>query len=209
MSSNEYHESQPHELNLDETTIRIWNNFSKYDNDVDNISNDTNQNDKSTYFKRLFGFVVIYGFILSTIPYYLSLNAPLSIFFAFIVNVDIICNVLAINYPTIFGPFYNPNFKTISEYLSYNIVSLVSLSGIFIYGIYHSKQQVSDKAVFASLITMAVLTFILPTQGIPYMTRYVLSNDKSLKPYKLEVTSIISSIFVFVEWFIIHTFIMY
>lgn len=158
---------------------------------------------------NLFGFVIIYGLVLSSIPYYLSSHAPLSLFFTYMANVDIVCNVLAINYPSTFKPLYNPEFKTLSEYVSYNVVSLVALSGIFIYGIYHSKQKVSDKTVLASLITMAVVTYTLPTEGIPYLTRYALAHDKTLKKYELEITSAISAMFLLAEWFIIHTFIMY
>lgn len=157
---------------------------------------------------NLFGFITVYGLILSTFPYYLYRTVPLSVFLTYFANVDIICNILAINYPSVFKKLYNPETNTFVEYLSFNTISLVALSGIFIHGIHHTKKKIPDHIVLLSMITMAVVTFKLPTDGIPYITNQILERDHSLKEYEIEITTLISVLFLTIEWLIIHYFIL-
>lgn len=156
----------------------------------------------------LFGFIVIYGIVLFLFPYYLVDLVPTSLFLTYIANVDIIANNLAINYPHLFKLFYNPETSTLFEYISYNVISIFALTGIFIYGIYHIKRKVPEYVVLLSMITMTIITYTLPTDGIPYITNLLLDRDKSLKEYEIEITTTISACFLFIEWFIIHHFIM-
>ena len=154
--------------------------------------------------KTLGGFVTLYGIILSLIPYYLYNNANYSIFLTYFANVDIVCNVLAINYPHIFKQFYNPDFKTFPGFLSFNAISLTALSGIFIHGIYYCSKNVNKHKILMSLMAMAIITFTLPTHGIPYLTKLTLDTDRHLKEYEIEITTAISLSFIILEWFIIR-----
>lgn len=158
---------------------------------------------------NILGFFITYGLLLTTIPYYLHQTVPLSIFLTYFANVDIICNILAINYPNTFKKLYNPETNTLVEYVSFNTISLIALSGIFIHGIKHTKKKIPEHIVLLSMITMAVVTFTLPTDGIPYITNQILERDHSLKEYEIEITTLISIIFLYIEWFIIHYFILY
>jgi len=149
------------------------------------------------------------------IPYYLYNNAPFSFFLTYFANVDIVSNILTITFPEYFSHIYNINPDTIFEYISYNIISIVSLSGIFIYGINEkNKKKRSDLRILASMIVMSIITWTLPTNGIPYITNKIIDIYKNTplyntnsKFYNIIISSGVSIMFILLEGIIIHTFI--
>ena len=157
---------------------------------------------------NIFGFFIIYGIVILLIPYYLLKYAPFSIFITWFANVDIVSNILSINYPKLFKNVYDINPSNFSQYISYNAISLIALSGIFIHGL---RDHIDNKyKTFITMIIMAIVTWTLPTQGIPLLNRttenYMKEHNIDDK-YKTPVTVIISLMFVFAEWIIIHYFV--
>lgn len=161
--------------------------------------------------QELIGGLVIYIGVILIVPYLLLKYAPFSLFITWFANVDIVSNILSINYPDYFKRVYDINPKTLSEYLSYNTISLVALSGIFIHGLRQHKEN--KLKTFITMVIMSIVTWTLPTQGIPIVNKkideYILKNnvhiDKdSFKREKLLITIIISVCFIILEWFIIH-----
>lgn len=156
--------------------------------------------------KNAIGFIVIYVFVLVVIPCHLYNNFDIAIFLTYFANVDIIANNLAINFPSYFNEIYDIHPKTIFENISYNIISLVALSGIFIYGL-NSKNNtnLSDVDILVAMIIMSIVTWTMPTKLIPYL----FDNVKKWFSFKSDefdvlLTTVISTLFVLFEFIIIH-----
>ena len=159
----------------------------------------------------IIGFLIIYIGIIVIVPYLLLKFAPFSVFITWFANVDIVANILSINFPQYFKQAYNINPSTLTQYLSYNAISLVALSGIFIHGLRtHDRNKLKT---LVTMIIMSIVTWTLPTQGIPYMNNkidaYIRSrnqnmSNKEFKQEKIIITMLISLLFVFIEWLIIH-----
>jgi len=156
--------------------------------------------------KNAIGFIVIYVFVLVVIPRHIYNNFNIAIFLTYFANVDIIANNLAINFPSYFDEIYDIHPKTIFENISYNIISLVALSGIFIYGL-NSKNNsnLSDVDILVAMVIMSIVTWTMPTQLIPYLFDNVkkwfsIKNDE----FDVFLTTIISTLFILFEFIIIH-----
>jgi hypothetical protein len=156
--------------------------------------------------KNAVGFIVIYVFVLVVIPRHIYNNFDIAIFLTYFANVDIIANNLAINFPSYFNEIYDIHPKTIFENISYNIISLVALSGIFIYGL-NSKNNsnLSDVDILVAMVIMSIVTWTMPTQLIPYLFDNVkkwfsFKNDE----FDVFLTTIISTLFILFEFIIIH-----
>lgn len=158
--------------------------------------------------QSLLGFLIIYGFIVSTAPYLFYKFTVYSIFITYLANVDIVSNILSINYPSFFKYYYNPNHTTFGEFISYSVISHIALMGIFIHGIKSCKTKKSDIVVLSTMVVMSIITYTLPTKGIPYITKRILERYPKVKKYELELTSLVSAFFILIEWIIIHTFII-
>ena len=159
--------------------------------------------------KSILGFVILFIFVILVVPYYLRKYAPFAIFVTYFANIDIIANILAINFPAHFHHFYDPiNQTTIGQYLSYNLISIIALSGIFFVGLHDDKVNKEER--FAVMIIMSIITWTLPTQGLPYLNTKIdnylnkegeLSEDN--KRLKVLITVIISLCFIVGEFFTI------
>jgi len=124
------------------------------------------------------GFFIVYGFVICLIPYIMYHYAPFTFFITYLGNIDLICNVLVTNFPDYFKHTYNTSPESIYGYLSFNIISLISLSGIFLYGLQMKLIGHSDRVSFRSMILISIITFTLPTLLIPYLTKYTKKASK-------------------------------
>lgn len=158
--------------------------------------------------KEILGFIIIYALVLVYIPYYLYFNAHSTIFLTYFSNVDIVANILSINFPKYFSSIYNIDPTGIYQYISYNIISLVALSGIFINGLGLKNNNHSDVSILVTMIIMSIITWTLPTQLIPYLEKkfkqYYNITDKV---YDVIITTIISLIFIVIESILIYNFV--
>jgi hypothetical protein len=156
--------------------------------------------------KNVIGFIIIYPIVLFIIPYYLYFNAHNTLFLTYFANVDIIANILSINFPSYFKNYYDIDPEGISQYVSYNAISIAALSGIFIHGIgLKNTNRHSDLAILATLILMSIITWTLPTQLIPYITKKIKEyyNIKD-KTYDILITTLVSLFFIVIEGILIH-----
>lgn len=164
--------------------------------------------------QEFIGAIIIYIGVIVIIPYLLFKYLPFSLFITWFANVDIVANVLSINWPEYFKKVYDINPKTLMEYLSYNVISLVALSGIFIHGLRQHKENKLKTLVI--MIVMSIITWTLPTQGIPLVNKkideYIISHNEhidhdSFKREKFLITILVSLCFILAEWIVIHYFI--
>ena len=148
----------------------------------------------------MFGIVTVY------IPYYLFKYAHKTLFLTYFANVDIVANILSINFPDYFKNVYDIDPKTLSEYLTYNVISLIALSGIFIHGInYKNKGKHSDMTILSILILMSIITWTLPTQLIPYIENKI-KDFYNIKDTTKDIliTTLVSLGFIILEGIAIH-----
>jgi hypothetical protein len=136
--------------------------------------------------KIIIGFVLVYVIILYIIPHILYKFAKFTTFITYIANVDLISNVLATNIPSYFKYTYDSTSKTLLGYLSYNIISLYALSGIFLYGLQLKLVGHSNSIAFKSMIAVSIITFTLPTLLIPYLTRFIKKQAKHIAIHYIE-----------------------
>jgi len=183
--------------------------------------------------KIIIGFVFVYVIILYIIPHILYKYAKFTVFITYIANVDLITNVLATNIPSYFKYTYDTTSKPLLGYLSYNIISLYALSGIFLYGLQLKLVGHSNSIAFKSMIAVSIITFTLPTLLIPYLTRSIKKQAKHIATYYIKgkhvkvdetkneikltdkavdhisimVSSIIALLFILIEGYIIEHYI--
>ena len=121
--------------------------------------------------KSFLGILFIYLIIIFSGVYICFHYFSITKFILYISNVDLLSNTLAISFPDIFKLAYNPNPDSIISYLSYNIISLVALSGTFISGLHMKSLGKSNSIALESMIVVAIVTYTLPTNLIPILTK--------------------------------------
>lgn len=160
------------------------------------------------YYTHIIGFIILYFFVILLIPYYLLDKSYFSLFLTYFANVDIIANILAINFPTFFKYIYNIQPTNLFQNISYNVISLVALTGIFIHGISQKNKGSNDFNILSTMIIMSIITWTLPTQLIPYFTNKI-KKRLHIKNIELDVliSTIISISFIIIEFILIHLYI--
>ena len=162
---------------------------------------------ESPYDKQdVIGFVTIYTLVVAIIPYLLFKHASFELFITYFANVDIVANILSVNFPNYFIKWYSVYNDTLRGYASFNIISVIALSGIFYFGLNAKNRSINEKLVI--MIIMSIVTWTLPTLGIPYMNHSVeefLEKNDDITPeqygtYRLLITVGISFIFLQLEW---------
>lgn len=156
-------------------------------------------------FKQGIGFLIIYGLVLIVIPYYLYRNSSFAIFLTYFANVDIIANNLVISYPSYFSHIYNIKPSSVFDYFSYNIITLVALSGIFMYGLDHKNNTtLSDVNILFSMVIMSIITWTLPTNLLPYLfNKFKEHFNISSHDYDLIISFVFSTFFILFEYLFI------
>lgn len=156
-------------------------------------------------FKKIIGFLITYVIVLFYIPYYLYFNASDTVFITYFANVDIVANILSVNFPEYFKAFYDIEPSTVLHYISFNVIGIVALTGIFTHGIsLKNKKRYSDISILITLIIMSVVTWTLPTQLIPYMVSQVKTKYKITDASRdVLITTLISLSFISIEGLLI------
>ena len=183
--------------------------------------------------KSIIGFIIIYGSVLTIIPFLLYNYSRFTRFITYVANVDLIANVLATSFPKYFKNAYDTKTSSFTGYLSYNFITLYALSGIFLYGLQLKLVGHNNSIAFKSMIAVSIITFTLPTLLIPYLTHYLnklskhiatnyikekhKSKDETNQEIKLTddvidnisiiISMLIAIIFILIEGYIIENFI--
>lgn len=174
------------------------------------MSDDKHLKHEHSKIKDITGFIILFLVFIFVIPYLLFKYTSFAIFITYFANVDIIANILAINFPAHFHHLYDPLIqRTLWQYISFNLLSLIALTGIFLAGI-HTKGLTKTERII-TMIIMAIITWTLPTQGIPYLNNKVqkyLKLDGILKKEEDKRTGVVLTVlislgFIFLEYLLI------
>lgn len=191
------------------------NSIDKSKNDLDINLNlgVTKEKINFSYTKSTLGFIIIYGIVIIAIPYLIFNYGSKPMFLTVFANVDLISNILSINFPSYFKEAYNYDPSGATQNISYNIISLVALSGIFIHGLSKKNDKSSDLTVFISMVIMSIITWASPTQLVPYIVNKITEifkiNREKEKDVVILITTGISLLFILIEGILIHLFLRY
>jgi len=121
--------------------------------------------------KQIGGLAIFYIIVVGLgVPFFFHYT-KFSTFILFLANVDLIANTLSTSFPDFFEVTYNPNPDSLFTYLSFNIISLIALAGIFMYGLQMKVLGRSDWVTFESMVVVSIVTYTLPTALIPLITK--------------------------------------
>jgi len=176
-----------------------------------NKTNEKTDYNKNITYKNIIGFFIIYVVVVMIIPYFLFEDIPKFLFLTYFANVDIISNILTIHFPSYFKNIYDINPKTPVQYISYNTISIIALSGIFMYGLSQKNRGfLSDLDILFTMMIMTVITWVLPTKLIPYLTEKIKQFFQfKYKDADIFIATTISICFILIEAILIHLWIRF
>lgn len=150
-------------------------------------------------FKRLIGFVVVYVFFICMLIPFLFYNIPFWAFTIYVCNIDQIALALSVSFPDYFDYLYNDESDDLWTDISFHIIKLVSLTGIFLYGLQMKKKGRKDIIVLEGMITIAIITYTMPEYLMPRLTNMLTKHIHDIKYSNILVSSIIILFFILLE----------
>ena len=150
-------------------------------------------------FKRLIGFVVVYVFFICMLIPFLFYNIPFWAFTIYVCNIDQIALALSVSFPEYFDYLYNDDSDDLWTDISFHIIKLVSLTGIFLYGLQMKKKGRKDIIVLEGMITIAIITYTMPEYLMPRLTNILTKHIHDIKYSNIVVSTIIILFFILLE----------
>ncbi len=150
-------------------------------------------------FKRLIGFVVVYVFFICMLIPFLFYNIPFWAFTIYVCNIDQIALALSVSFPEYFDYLYNDDSDDLWTDISFHIIKLVSLTGIFLYGLQMKKKGRKDIIVLEGMIAIAIITYTMPEYLMPRLTNILTKHIHDIKYSNIVVSTIIILFFILLE----------
>lgn len=150
-------------------------------------------------FKRLIGFVVVYVFFICMLIPFLFYNIPFWAFTIYVCNIDQIALALSVSFPEYFDYLYNDESDDLWTDISFHIIKLVSLTGIFLYGLQMKKKGRKDIIVLEGMIAIAIITYTMPEYLMPRLTNILTKHIHDIKYSNIVVSTIIILFFILLE----------
>ena len=158
-------------------------------------------------FKRLIGFVIVYVFFICMLISFLFYNIPFWAFTIYVCNIDQIALALSVSFPEYFDYLYNDDSDDLWTDISFHIIKLVSLTGIFLYGLQMKKKGRKDIIVLEGMITIAIITYTMPEYLMPRLTNILTKYIHDIKYSNIVVSTIIIVFFILLESIILKYYI--
>tara|TARA_B100001059_G_C17729749_1_gene525540 strand:- start:273 stop:851 length:579 start_codon:yes stop_codon:yes gene_type:complete len=159
---------------------------------------DKNKQIEFTY-NRLIGFIVLYVFLIGLLFPFLFYNIPFWAFTIYVCNIDQIALALSVSFPHYFDYLYNDESDDLWTDISFHIIKLIALTGIFMYGLQMKLVGRKDIIVLEGMITIAIITYTMPEYLMPRLTNILTKNIPSNKYSTIMVSSIIIVLFIVLE----------
>ena len=150
-------------------------------------------------FKRLIGFVIVYVFFICMLIPFLFYNIPFWAFTIYVCNIDQIALALSVSFPEYFDYLYNDDSDDLWTDISFHIIKLVSLTGIFLYGLQMKKKGRKDIIVLEGMIAIAIITYTMPEYLMPRLTNILTKYIHDIKYSNIVVSTIIILFFILLE----------
>ena len=158
-------------------------------------------------YKDALGYFIIYGvLILFMIPVMYNI-APFWLFIIYITNIDQLTLALTVSFPKYFNNVYTDDSEYLIPDISYHLIKIISLTGIFLYGLQMKLIGRKDIEVLEGMIVIAIITYTLPDFLLPYVSKYFHSFLKNIKYSKIIISTSIAIVFIIVEGIILTNYI--
>ena len=130
---------------------------------------------------------------------FLFYNIPFWAFTIYVCNIDQIALALSVSFPDYFDYLYNDDSDDLWTDISFHIIKLVSLTGIFLYGLQMKKKGRKDIIVLEGMITIAIITYTMPEYLMPRLTNMLTKHIHDIKYSNILVSTIIILFFILLE----------
>ena len=178
-----------------------------------------NDDNKESYLHHHIGFIVWYIIFLGIIPFIIIKTGGIQGMRIYLPVIDLIANISSLsgkNNKQIFKDVYSLSPNNLISFISTNFVNLLALSGVAWNGVKVAMDKKSIIIGIHVMIIMYIMTYLLPTQGIPYVVKYLEKNfddnfgfkynKNKITPFGYLAGIIAIIILYFSESFLIHKY---
>ena len=138
-----------------------------------------NDDNKESYLHHHIGFIVWYIIFLGIIPFIIIKTGGIQGMRIYLPVIDLIANISSLSgkkNKQIFKDVYSLSPNNLISFISTNFVNLLALSGVAWNGVKVAMDKKSTIIGIHVMIIMYTMTYLLPTQGIPYVVKYLEKN---------------------------------
>ena len=138
-----------------------------------------NDENKESYLHHHIGFVLWYIVFLGIIPFIIVKTGGIQGMRIYLPVIDLIANISSLSgkkNKQVFKDVYSLSPNNLLSFISTNLINLLALSGVAWNGV---KVAIDTKNTMTGVHVMTIMytmTYLLPTQGIPYIVKYLEKN---------------------------------
>lgn len=129
-----------------------------------------------SYLYHHIGTILWYTVFIGIIPYLIVRFKGFDNLKYYLPVLDLIANIFSVSGPKniqIFKDLYSLSPNNMISFISTNFINLLALTGVSWNGIYIAQKKKSIIQGVIVTIVMYIVTYLIPTQGIPFMVNYL------------------------------------
>lgn len=129
-----------------------------------------------SYLYHHIGTILWYTVFIGIIPYLIVRFKGFTNLKYYLPVIDLIANIFSVSGPKniqIFKDLYSLSPNNMISFISTNFINLLALTGVSWNGIYIAQKKKSIIQGVIVTIVMYIVTYLIPTQGIPFMVNYL------------------------------------
>lgn len=172
--------------------------------------------ESESYLYHHIGTILWYIIFIGIIPYLIVHFKGFSDLKYYLPVIDLIANISAVSGPKnmqVFKDLYSLSPNNILSFISTNFINLIALTGVSWNGIHiaHKKKSIIEGVIVT--IVMYIITYLIPTQGIPFMVNHFqkkidntfgIEYDKD----KVDIIGYLSGFIFIIAIYLLETFII-
>lgn len=158
-------------------------------------------------YKDALGFIFIYGIVIGLLIPIMYIIAPFWLFIIYITNIDQITLALSVSFPDYFKNVYDDEANFLIPDISFHLIKIISLIGIFLYGLQMKLVGRKDMEVLEGMIFITIITYTLPDFFLPHLTKALNNNAHTIKYSKIIISFFILASFIIFESIILKNYI--
>ena len=135
-----------------------------------------NDKNKESYLHHHIGLILWYIVFVFLIPFIIIKTSSFEGMRIYLPIVDLIANISSLSgrkNKQIFKNVYSLSPNNLTSFISTNFINLLALSGVAWNGIKVAMEKKNMLTGIHVMIIMYTMTYLLPTQGIPYIVKFL------------------------------------
>ena len=145
------------------------------------INQNGDRDKKSSTLYQHLGTIIWYIIFVGFVPFIIKNERYLRIYFPMIDLIANVCSSAGKTENRIFKDLYKLTPNNITSFLSTNFINLIALFGVALNGAYYILKTQNKWLGIKVMLIMYLLTYLLPTQGLNWITRYIQNKINKLK----------------------------